>query len=474
MIFALLALAAGQFARSPADGGAITAPAQLTVQTASAFTPGPAIFRGAVGALPVFEFAPATGAGMGQACACSAAITGSRGEPVTFTRASSAYCTKGNEWSGISNGSLVLCSSNQPLVMPGGDGTGPLGTLEEDALPNLALQSQSFDQAAWANFTAGSGVNPTKGSADTDIAPDGTTTAERVTFAVTGAGDSSGLQQSVMMADGGTLSIYAKDPATLAADGGNVDGGGATGGTFDLAMDKASGVQCGTCSYVATTWTRCYLENVPSKSSGKIYIGNLSSLCGGTTRAVQTPALWGAQAEPALASTQGSVVTSYIPTGAAIVTRAASRLTLPVTAPVSSTASAAGTVVEGPSLVVGQTVFALNTDVTSSNNSYSAIPSGGVGSNSTFNFRVASVSHSANVSTVPSVLAPDRFSMSYDGAIATGCMNGSCVTAAATFTPFFGSTTMQIGRRTSTATTFHPNRVIKQICFDATPGGCIR
>src|SRR5690242_20575791 len=68
---------------------------------------------------PTFEFAPANGAGMGAACACTNP-TGSKGETMTFTRSSDAMCTKGNTTSSIANGDLVSCTTNQIRVMPGG------------------------------------------------------------------------------------------------------------------------------------------------------------------------------------------------------------------------------------------------------------------------------------------------------------------------------------------------------------------
>lgn len=406
---------------------------------------------------------------MGTACACSASISGTKGEAVTFTRASSAFCTKHGEWSSIANGDLVQCSSNQPLIMPGGDGTGPLGTLEEDPGTNLALRSQEFDNASWANFTAGGGINPTKGSADTDVAPDNTTTAERVTFARTAdAGDSSGLTQTVMNADAGSLSIYARDPATLDIDGGNIDGGGATGGTFDLAIDKASGVQCGTCAYVAGSWTRCPLDDVPTKASGKIYLGNLSSLCSVAVRPQQTVALWGAQAESG--SSVGGATTSYMPSGAAVGTRASSLMSFPITIPASPALSLAATLVENFSNQPGGlTIGSVSVDPTSSNNLIDIVSSPGA---ITYNPRVSSTSHSINQVATTTVLAPNRFSLAYNGATETGCLNGVCQSATFTFAPFSGSASVIVGRRTSTTTTFHPNHVLTQICFDTTSTGC--
>jgi hypothetical protein len=63
-----------------------------------------------------FEFAPASGAGMGTACACTTP-TGAKGEALTFTRAGDATCSKqGLATTGIANGDLVACTGNQPRV----------------------------------------------------------------------------------------------------------------------------------------------------------------------------------------------------------------------------------------------------------------------------------------------------------------------------------------------------------------------
>jgi hypothetical protein len=426
------------------------------------------------GTYAFFEFAPNSGAGMGTVCSCGG-ISGAKGEPVTFTRASSAYCTKANEWSGIQNGDLVQCSSNQPLVMPGGDGSGALGVLMEDQATNLLLRSAEFDNAAWVNFDAGTGAVPVKGTANTDVAPDGTLTAERVTFASTlaDAGNASGLYQAVFMADAGASSLYVKDPATLGLDGGNIDGGGSTGGTFDLAIDKASGVQCSTCTYVANTWTRCRLEWVPTKSAGAMYIGNLSNLCG-TIRAAQTPALWGAQAE--IGAAGRSPVTSYVPSGAAQGTRASGTLTMPIIIPPSPKSfSMASTMTMSPadttnSLNGGAVTECITLDPTATTNRYTMLQSVAALESYaiTINGASSSVFPAATIA-----LGDNRYVHSFDGVTQTGCLNNTCTTATPTPALFSGPATIMVGQRQSTLTSIgHPDKVLKQICFDPDPLRC--
>ena len=251
-----------------------------------------------------FEFAPANGNNMGAVCACTTP-SGAKGETMTFDRASSATCTKtatgGLALTGIADGDLVTCSTNQPRVVY--DSGGVKGILVEKTRTNIAIRSQEFDNAAWADFTAGAGVAPTKNAADSTTAPDGTTTAETVTFGATGAADSSGLSQTILTATAYSASIYARGNATTAS------------GTFDVCMDNAATADCVSCSYVLASWTRCTLSNITSKASGLVYVGNLSSLNGGTVRSGQTVTLWGAQAEAS------KYVTSYIPTTSAAVAR---------------------------------------------------------------------------------------------------------------------------------------------------------
>src|SRR4029077_1644502 len=133
---------------------------------------------------PLFEFAPASGVGMGTACACTTP-TGSKGETLTFARSSSATCLKtvGTAPQTIANGDMVTCTTNQPRVMPGADGTNILGLLVEDARTNSALRSQQIENAAWT--AANAVVAAPTITANAAVAPDGTTTAERVQIPAT-------------------------------------------------------------------------------------------------------------------------------------------------------------------------------------------------------------------------------------------------------------------------------------------------
>ncbi len=100
------------------------------------------------GGLPFFAFAPPTSAGLSGECS-TAPVEGAKGEVATFTRASSAYCTIGNETTGLSNSSMVLLGSNVARVQKSGDGSGLAGFLGEESRTNDTIQSQAFDNAAW-------------------------------------------------------------------------------------------------------------------------------------------------------------------------------------------------------------------------------------------------------------------------------------------------------------------------------------
>lgn len=115
---------------------------------------------GGSGAL--FEFAPSSGTGMGTECACDA-VTGSRGETLTYTRASSATCSK-------ADGTITTCASNQPRVE---SIDSVLALRRETATTNLIVRSEELNDAAW---TTNGSLTLT---ANNYTAPDGTLTGEK-------------------------------------------------------------------------------------------------------------------------------------------------------------------------------------------------------------------------------------------------------------------------------------------------------
>lgn len=117
-----------------------------------------------------FEFAPANGRGMTGECATSNP-TGVKGEALSFTRATSATCTKGTNGlrtTGILTGQLVSLGSGIARQMYNANGV--LGLLVEAAGTNLVLRYIALDNAAYADVGT-----PTLTTGQTD--PKGGTTA---------------------------------------------------------------------------------------------------------------------------------------------------------------------------------------------------------------------------------------------------------------------------------------------------------
>ena len=254
------------------------------------------------GSLAFFEFAPASGAGMGTTCACTTP-TGVKGETMTFTRTGNATCSKqGLATTGIANGDLVVCTANQPRVESSG---GVLGLRVEGAWTNSTVRSQQLDNAAWS--TAGSTPSAPTITADYATAPDGTTTAERLQFpAVTGGENSSIFESAACPAAAARMTIYVR--------------GVATSGSICLwANDTANATNC---AFTNTGWTRC--QTTTGGTAASLVLGNLGSIAGCVgANAAQDIVAWGAQCEA------GAYATSYIPTVAAAVTRGAESVEFP-------------------------------------------------------------------------------------------------------------------------------------------------
>jgi hypothetical protein len=264
---------------------------------------------------PTFQFAPSNGAGMGTVCS-GAAITGSKGEAIAFTRAGPRSCMKGSETTGIANGDLVILSSNQPAVQPGGDGTGSLGLSRWEPRTNSVCYSQDLTHAPWTSF---GDFTPTV-TGNFAVAPDLTTTATRIQFAATSAA-----QRTMRYIDNTTTGVV---PCPVGIDSASCFfKGNGTSGTLDMQVaDGANGWtgRIGGCSFNSSTWTRCLMEafQVSNTGGGVLFaVGNLSSTNGGTARAANDVLVWGCQCE------LGITASPYIPTTSAAVTRAAETAT---------------------------------------------------------------------------------------------------------------------------------------------------
>ena len=140
---------------------------------------------------------------------------------------------------------------------------------------NLLTYSEQFDNAAWANLTGGTGVTPVR-TANAGIAPDGTTTADRLEFSLGGgttSSDQSQITQSIAASDA-TIFVWLKSN---------------TASSYDLYLRSANSTLTIT---VTPTWQRFSILGVGS-------VGNTRSfgLRGGQTPANSNTAdilAWGA------------------------------------------------------------------------------------------------------------------------------------------------------------------------------------
>lgn len=214
-----------------------------------------------------------------------------QGGSLTFTRASSGYCTK-------TDGTLVLLSSNQPRVQPA-------GLLVEPAATNKCIRSQELDDGAWTPTNAVS-------QADNAFGPDGSETAETLI-----GGAAGGFIESTAAALTGAaaiVSVYVKTSA----------------GTQAMAIrlrDTTAGTDACTGTLTATTtWQRV-------KCLGLITTGNSHSvkIYPGGTAGTGTVDAWGAMMEVTGDGSASARASSYVATAGTSVARALdnARLALP-------------------------------------------------------------------------------------------------------------------------------------------------
>jgi hypothetical protein len=397
-----------------------------------------------------FEFAPASGAGMGTACACTTP-TGAKGEAMTFTRAGDATCSKqGLATTGIANGDLVACTANQPRVESSG---GVLGLRVEGARTNETLRSREFENAVWATTVAGVAA-PTI-TADFAVAPDGTTTADRVQIpACPNAGyDASGVNQtSGAIASPSSSSVYLK----------------ANSGTPSVSVcmfGLATGTRaCTQFTLNTSTWTRAVVPNVTNTGGMNMEIAcenRTGSYTGATNTGAADILVWGAQSEA------GAYATSYIPTVAAAVTRNAEVPSFSLGAS-SWGCQSASFVVSGYAAsgnnqrVLGLTVGA---DLYDQYINFSGATL------QHFTFLSAVMRQHATSNAPAAAGSANRVVYRQNGTTLVTELNGTTTTSTpAAYTPLNGAATLHVGKYTSGG--FELNGIISRIQVDPSPSRC--
>lgn len=409
----------------------------------------------ATGSYALFEFAPASGAGMGAACACTTP-TGAKGEVLTFSRASTGWCTKGNETTGIVNGDLVECASGQPRVMPGGGGSGGLGLSIWEARTNVLLRSAEFDNAAWIKFAAGGSIAPVV-TADFAVAPDGTTTAERVQFAATSViTDNSSVYQQVVVAANVSVSLYVK--------------GNGTSGTLAIGNFNGTTYVVTACVYNSSTWTRCLNENATNPgANGAMVVGNGSTFGGfATSYPAHDVLMWGGVME------EGATSGPYITTAGTAATRVAELADLALTFGAGTTGfSTAATYVSSVARYANQYPV-----TTAAGNRLPGVAAGSTSYSENYidnaNLLRCDVTAStpntvdpfALVGATPGTL---RMAVYNTGASLGQCIGGTCESESATWTP---PAWLRVRVGNYDATNSNANGVIKKVCVDPDSARC--
>jgi hypothetical protein len=397
----------------------------------------------------LFQFAPASGVGLGAVCGCSNP-TGTRGEVLTFSRASAGYCTKGNTTTGLVDGDLVACGNDLARVMPGGDGTGGAGILIEEARSNGALRSSELDNAYWGKSSAGASPGPVVWANDAG-AIDGTATADAVHYSPTSPVNDASRMFGAALANSQTsiCSMYVKGAVPP-------DGGVEQSGSFDVILDGVSnGFLCGSCSYSASTTSRCVTgAKADTGGTGNLLLGNDSrtATCSNAARPAQDVITWGTQCEVPVSGAE----TSYIPTTSAAATRVKEVASFAVSV-AGQVRSFADTWVAPSSLTNGATMIQLFAD--SSNDLRAEVQS----SKLRCTFKIGGVSTTLDSAANMTVSAPNRVACSYDGTTLRTCLNGVCASFVVALT-LPTTTSIVIGARSGGFS--YANGVHRDVCTD--------
>jgi hypothetical protein len=194
----------------------------------------------------------------------------------------------------------------------------PKGLLIEEQRSNSLLQSEDFSSASWAKQNSSITSN-------TVLAPDGNTTADTLT--ADGTSTTHWMYQTnATSATGKTISIYAKAGTNNFIQilfGGDIT----PWANFNLATGEVGSIGTNVTASIKDAkngWYRIIVATTSTTANNPYFsiIENATSSRGGANSLTTTVHLWGAQSEI------GAFATSYIPTAASQVTRAADVATI--------------------------------------------------------------------------------------------------------------------------------------------------
>lgn len=355
----------------------------------------------------------------------------------TFTRASTG-------WYFNSAGVLTSAATDAPRFDYDPATLLPKGLLMEETRTNLALQSQTLDNASWTKATASVTANSV-------TAPDGTLTADTlVEDNTTAAHQVSQLYSSILSATAYTASVYAKAGTRTFLRLSLSSGTGFSaeqGYTFNLSTG-ALGVVIGTATAVIQSvgngWYRCSITATSTGAGAASVVLRLfngaSTYAGDGTSGLY---LWGAQLEA------GAFATSYIgPTAGSTVARAADICTISSISGffnASAGALISDWAVEGVRTTGIQTVASLDDGTNSHRISIFATNTGGITQASG---SAGSTFMTVTRATAPVVNAIDRMAITWDVEASRVFLNGSFLSGgSAGGAP--AATQMRIGHRTT-------------------------
>lgn len=404
----------------------------------------PNLPRARIGA-PLFEFAPASGAGMTAPCACTSPTTAT-GQALTFARASNGTCIKGNTVA-VVDGDMVTCSSGQPRVMAGGNGSAAVGVLVEGARTNDCLRSAELcDALAWID------VGTPSCSSNVAPGPLGTTTMDSITDNDAAAFEGRSQLIAVTSQNLHAVSCYVKSSTATSASitmvGVGNSAGDCTGTVTGLSSVTSTRVSCGSPTLYGAGLTAVVIA---------IRVGTAV----GDTGVLLVEAC---QHEVAPVTVPQTGATSYIATAAAPVPRAADKLSVAALPWTAATNSFSFHVIL-PWLAPNATGFRLVFDA---NNRFSTSINTATWRT---NYVVAGAGNVQLTPTTATALTEQVVAGYYDGARVGGCLNGVCAQSSQAFALPTGTGELTLG--SSETPSLSIDGVIKQFCLDPSPARCL-